>query len=411
MPKTWLTHPTSNTNVRAVAMALEEFRLLDRFHSCITIGQDIRNPLLRKLYKQRQCAIPEKRIRRHPIRETLRLLAQKIAFFQPLLKHETGPLCIDQIYRHLDLDVARALCKDACSADAIYAYEDGALEVFRAASKLGVRRLYDLPIGYWRFARRLQTEEAELKPEWAMTMAALKDSEAKLARKDEELRLAEAIYVASSFTAKTLEEVPFEIPKPVVIPYGCPSSIISPDKLPAPAEKLRVLYVGSLGQRKGLSYLLDAIDALGDSVELTIVGRRVADCAPLDAALEHHNWIESLPHSRILETMRQHDVFVFPSLFEGFGLVLTEALSQGLPIIATAHTCAPDIIEDGKEGFIVPIRDAESIATKLQFMNGNPEGLREMKEAAIQASQRITWQRYRNGLASAVKGFLETTRS
>jgi len=79
-------------------------------------------------------------------------------------------------------------------------------------------------------------------------------------------------------------------------------------------------------------------------------------------ALERHHWIASLPHPLILEQMRQHDVLVLPSLFEGYALVINEALSQGLPVIATANSGATEAVRDGVEGFIVPIRSSQAIA-------------------------------------------------
>src|SRR5690606_19612720 len=118
-------------------------------------------------------------------------------------------------------------------------------------------------------------------------------------------------------------------------------------------EPLRVLFVGSLGQRKGLRYLLEAMDHLGGGFELTLIGRPgAANCAPLTKALQTHRHIAALPHQDILAEMRRHHVLVFPSLFEGFGLVLLEAMACGLPVIATPHTAAPDLIESAKEGFI-----------------------------------------------------------
>ena len=104
--------------------------------------------------------------------------------------------------------------------------------------------------------------------------------------------------------------------------------------------------------------------------------------------------------------MSEHDVFVFPSLFEGFGLVLTEALSQGIPIIATSHTCAPDIMTDGKEGFIIPIRDSDAITEKLELLHEDRELLHSMKRAAIETAQQISWKRYQEKLANTLSGIL-----
>lgn len=82
---------------------------------------------------------------------------------------------------------------------------------------------------------------------------------------------------------------------------------------------LRALFVGGLGQRKEIADLFDAVNLLKAIAELTIVGRPVgASRHALDAALGNHRWIESLPREQILAEMRQHDVLVFPSLFEGF---------------------------------------------------------------------------------------------
>ncbi|MGZ0706802.1 glycosyltransferase family 4 protein [Coraliomargarita sp. W4R53] len=291
--------------------------------------------------------------------------------------------------------------------DAIYAYEDGALASFESAQRRNIQRIYELPIGYWRAARRIQTEEAERLPLWAATMPALINSSQKLERKDAELALSNHIIVASRFTADTLKEAPLALATPHIIPLGCPPPRESVTPQGDQTKPLKVLYVGGLSQRKGVAYLLDAVEALGSSVELTLIGKRVGECKPLDDALLKYRWIDSLPHCDILAAMRQHDVLVFPSLFEGFGLVLSEALSQGMPIISTRHTCAPDIIEDGVEGFIVPIRNAAAISEKLALLNEDRDRLQQMKEAALVRAASMSWQRYQDTLVQTVKNILE----
>ncbi|WP_269526526.1 glycosyltransferase family 4 protein [Coraliomargarita parva] len=404
--KVWVCHPTSNTFARALIEALERVDLLDRFYTCVGVGADSRNPLIRTLFRQRACPVPPARLHTRPLLEFLRLCSQSSGILPQLRAHETGPLCVDRIYHDMDRHVARELAR-ASGIAAIYAYEDGALASFQAARARDILCLYDLPIGYWRTARRIQSEEAELQPEWAATMPALKDSDVKLHRKDEELQLADHIFVASRFTANSLKDAPFPLPEPVIVPYGCPpvrdaSTLRESD----PAKPLKVLFVGSLGQRKGVAYLLDAVERLGRSVELTLIGRPSAPCRPLEAALQRHKWIESLPHSGILEAMQTHDVLVFPSLFEGFGLVLTEALSQGLPVIATPHTAAPDLIHDGTEGYLVPIRDSEAIAAKLDRLAGDRDLLMSMRLAALERAQSVSWQAYQHGMATALSSTL-----
>ena len=238
---------------------------------------------------------------------------------------------------------------------------------------------------------------------WACTLTGLADSADKLARKDQELALADAVIVPSAYVRSTLE-LHQACTTPIhVVPFGSPAPLAGPPAASPNGEPLRVLYVGSLGQRKGLSYLLEAIEALGDTVRLTLIGRPTAGhCGPLDAALQLHHWVETLPHPQILEQMRLHDVLVFPTLFDGFGLVITEALSQGLPVITTVHSGAPECIRDGVEGFIVPIRDSQAIAERLQQLAGDRDRLAAMRQACLRRAAELSWARYEQGLRQVV---------
>jgi starch synthase len=108
----------------------------------------------------------------------------------------------------------------------------------------------------------------------------------------------------------------------------------------------------------------------------------------------------------VLAEMAAHDVFVFPSLFEGFGLVLLEAMAMGLPIITTPHTAGPDLISDGVEGFIVPIRSSAAIAERLDLLRREPERRQAMSERARSRSREFTWEQYGRSLAACVSSVL-----
>ena len=400
-------HPTGNANVRHAALALAEAGLLAEFWTGVSWNPEAAvNRLLPGKIRNQLCrrALPEMlraRARHVPWREAGRMLASQLGL-SGWIAHETGAFSIDAVYRGLDRAVARRV-ERAAGLEAVYAYEDGAARTFAAAKARGLCRIYDLPIGYWRVAHEIYAEEKLREPQWAMTLTGTLDSPEKLARKDEEIAAADAVVCASSFTRNTIAAAPCAAGKPVhVIPYGSPVSPVAanPERH---GGKLRVLFVGGLGQRKGLSYLLKAVEMLPRTVELTLVGMKTAeDCAPLNAALARHRWIPTLPHAEVLREMGRHDVFVFPSLFEGFGLVILEAMSQGLPVIATEHTAGPDLIEEGQSGFIVPIRSAEAIAEKLELLAGDPGLLCAMKAAALETAARHTWERYRAQLAEVV---------
>jgi glycosyltransferase involved in cell wall biosynthesis len=139
---------------------------------------------------------------------------------------------------------------------------------------------------------------------------------------------------------------------------------------------------------------MQAMEQVGSKATLTLVGRRTAACPPLDPWLTIHRWIPTLSHDEILSEMRNHDVLAFPSLFEGFGLVILEALSCGLPVIATPNSAGPDLLTAGEDGFIVPIRSAEALAGKIELLADDRQLLGEMSRRALEKAAHFTWQRY-----------------
>ena len=403
--KVLVSHPTGNANVSAVASALQAQDLLAAFYTCIVWRPEslaarlMPRPLRATFERRARLQLPPELVRTRPSRELLRNLILR-AGKKDLIAAETHPLSIDGVYRDLDRYVARSL-SHLKNLAAVYAYEDGALHHFRRAKELGLHRFYDLPIGYWRANRQISQEEAELKPEWKGTLNALADSDRKCALKDEELSLADTIVVPSTFVKNTLTLYPGQ--KHIVVnPFGVPANIAAPRPLTSRDQPLRVLYVGSLTQRKGIAYLFEAIQnansantgsANADSaVTLTVIGRKVGASTLLDQYCEKHRWIPSLPHAEILAEMRRHDVFVFPSLFEGLALVQGEALSQGLPVITTPNSGGTDILRDQIDGFIVPIRDPDAITQRLLQLHENRDLLKTMSDAALAGAAQLTWQ-------------------
>lgn len=395
-----LSHPTANQNVRQAALAFAEDDLLAEFWTCLqwkegTLVDRYCPARLRREMRRRSFSNQlEPFIRTLPWREAGRLLSQQLGL-RFLTRPETGIFSMDAVYRALDRHVARRVSAST-GIKAVYGYDGGAVESFRAAKERGLRCIYEHPIVYWREVRRYQEEEAELHPEWKPTLTALQDSEAKLARKDAELALADVVIVPSAFAKESLEQAPAFKAAVHVASYGAPA--VSRVAIQNRTGKLAVLFVGHLSQAKGLLYLLKAAATLEDQINLTLIGQRVSSMVPAPAVLERHRWIPSLAHDDLLREMASQDVLVLPSLHEGFGLVISEAMAQGLVVIATPHTAAPDLIEDGVDGFIVPIRSPEAIAEKLELLSRDPDRVYEMKQAARRKAQVHSWERYRGRL-------------
>ena len=405
-----LSHPTANQNVRQAAQALAEADLLEEFWTCVNWKRDsLLNRFLperaRKEFRRRSFSADlQPFIRTFPWREMGRLVSGQIGLTQ-LTQGETGFLSVDAVYRSLDRRVARHL-PSSRKIKAIYAYDGGALDTFRAAKNLGAKCIYEHPIAYWRKIQEYQREEAQLHPEWAPTLGALGDSEEKLLRKDAELALADVVIVPSTFAKESLTLAPNLKACVRIIPYGAPPAV---DRTIADggSEKLRILFVGALSQAKGLGYLLQAAAHLEREIELTLIGKRVSPAIPSQAVLDRHKWIPSLPHDELLAEMSRHDVLVLPSLHEGFGLVIPEAMAQGLVVITTAHTAGPDIITNGADGFIVPIRSAEAIEEKLNYLMTDRKLLSEMKRAAQGKAASLRWETYRQQVVSMARALIQ----
>jgi glycosyltransferase involved in cell wall biosynthesis len=403
-PRVLISHPTGNQNVRNALASLAERGMLAEFWTTIAWdGQSGWNRLLptgvRTLLERRTYAgIPRERIKCVPWREMVRLGA-KPRFLNRLLTSGERPFSIIGVYRYFDGKVARRV--QSLGPDVVYAYEGGARETFREAKRLGIKTIYELTSSYWYWVRNLLTEEAERSPELAGLLPNLVDSKKHLEWKDEELALADYIFVASEHVRRTLAgAVPEE--KIRVVHYGAPAIRRRERTATDSTRPLRVLFVGGLVQHKGIGYLLDAVDRLGSEVDLTLVGRRFQANPRVDEAVRRWRWFETLPHRRVMDVMMESDVLVLPSLSEGFGLVVTEALACGLPVIVTPNVGASDLVHDGQEGFVVPVGSADLIAERLHTLHGDRELLAAMSRKAQASAAEESWESYRSNFAETV---------
>jgi glycosyltransferase involved in cell wall biosynthesis len=403
-------HPTGNANVRAALSGLFEAGMLKEFH---TTAASYPGNLFDVLGKNRWGKEFERRkfderlqplTVQHPYRELGRMLANRLKLHS-LNRQETGTFSIDAVYRSQDKIVAKRLRKFPTLFTGVYVYEDEALESLTAAKENGLSGFYDLPIGYWRAARKMLEGEFERMPEWASTLTGFKDSSEKLARKDAELAAATKIFVASSFTANTLKDYLGNLAPVAVVPYGFPP--VSPtSERPVHETRtkpLRLLFVGGLSQRKGIGDLFAAANLLGTAVSLRVIGNKATDdCPALDRELAKHSWIPSLPHEKVLKEMQVHDVLVFPSLFEGFGLVITEAMSQGTPVITTERTAGPDLITHGINGWLIKAGSTEALVQQLEELIKNPAAVRTAGIEARKTAAARPWSVYGRELAAAI---------
>jgi len=409
--KILLIHTTGNQYVRALLRSFNEAGMLAKFVTTIAVNKDSWwLKLLPKSTSQqltrRVFPLPESRLSTRPWLEVCRNLFAKLGW-QWALRHEIGFASIDKVHADLDKAVAAKLEKKVkqLGITAVYAFEDGALETFKKAKKLGLTCIYDLPIVYWETGRSLMQEEAERVPDWRATLAGgIIDSPEKLDRKTAELQLADVVVVSGQFLVDSLPAWA-KAKRIIVAPFG------SPKPLPSQAKKntngpLRVLFVGSMGQRKGLADLFAAARLLGPAkIELVALGHLMAPIEFYERQFDNFTYAPVRPHEQMLEFMQGCDVFCLPSIVEGRALVMQAAMSQGLPLLITPNTGGEDLIIEGETGFLVPVRSAQKLAERLDWFVAHRAEVLEMGKKAQLHAARYTWKAYGDTIIHELKNW------
>jgi glycosyltransferase involved in cell wall biosynthesis len=224
----------------------------------------------------------------------------------------------------------------------------------------------------------------------------------------QEASQADHVLCASSFTKATLIEE-LNINNIKVIPYGVDTTAFPfvNRSIRKEGDIMRVLFVGSLNQRKGVYYLLNSIYEIQKfcKVELVIVGRGIFESSILDSfkidCLHIH---QDVTQKELIAQYHKAHVFVLPSIGEGFGQVLLEAMSTGLPVISTFHTSCSDLVVDGVEGYTIPIRSVKLLNQKLQFLFRNPNDAHQMGVNASKKSQQFTNDLFSQRLIESLNG-------
>lgn len=284
-----------------------------------------------------------------------------------------------------------------------FGYESASLYTFRRAKELGFQRVLYQPNACAEKLKALLEEEKRLFPTLAETVRGEWYSDQELQRRREERQLADAIFCASSFTRQSLIEVGVDPEKIIVEPYGVDQTVFSPFK--EKFSRFSVVWASSYTQTKGIGYLLEALSR--DPVpgaEIVLAGYPYGFDGV--ALYEDRVRVKRLGHITRQElgvVMGQCHVHVFPTLVEGFGRNIIEAMASGLPVITTRNCAGPDLIEDGVTGFIIPIRDVDAICEKLAWVYDHPQEAIEMGQRARARVASLTQSDYRRRFAERIQ--------
>ncbi len=165
------------------------------------------------------------------------------------------------------------------------------------------------------------------------------------------------------------------------------------------SSTLRVLWLGQVNVRKGIHYLMQAAKLLANEpVRFDVVGAIGILPGAVTSAPHNMTFHGPVSRNRAAEWYRQADVFVLPTLSDGFGITQLEAMSHGLPVITTP--CCGEVVSNGVDGFIVPPRDADTLARLFLRYLAEPELLRGQQQAALTKAKQFTLARLAENLCS-----------
>lgn len=213
----------------------------------------------------------------------------------------------------------------------------------------------------------------------------------------EEYLLSSKIVTASSFVKKGLVNQGVPENKIAVIPYGVDGTLFQCKNFADQNRPIKILYVGNITEFKGIRTLISAIMHFKkNEVMLTLVGWGSDDFKQRNQDLNYDScqFFGKIAKQKLPEIYRSHDLFIFPSFIDGFGLVILEAMSSGLPVIASKNSAGPDLITAYKEGFLFEPFSIDELIRHISFFLENPSAIQTMGLLARLRAESYTWDSY-----------------
>jgi glycosyltransferase involved in cell wall biosynthesis len=402
-------NPGGERHLRDVAAAFAEVGDLDTYISTAGFGLSE----IERLPKAIPPAVAEKlktELRRRSVTDAVGAQAIRIGTALEIMNVALSRAPLPRLLKFAGLRPARvsfdwrASRRLTAGMDAVIGSQGTATSIFSRARALGVATVLDYPIFHYEFTESVLAEEARLKPEWASTMRVTRYPDWVRRRYIKEIAMADRVIMVSGSHQQNFAEAGIDPQRTFIVPWYINSELFTPPEH-AQEDIFRVAFVGELSQRKGLSYLIDGFERaqLADA-ELVLIGRTHEVSGPwMGRARVRH--IPPMPNFMLPEVLRSCHVMALPSLVEGFPVSVLEAMACGLPAIISENI-GGDIVEDGREGFVVPIRDPDAIAERLRLLHADRGRRHEMARAARAKAETFTAERNHEALRGGVRDLL-----
>jgi starch synthase len=317
----------------------------------------------------------------------------------------------DQLVRWRDAAFDRwAARRWAHQADIYWGFQGSCLLSMRAARQAGNVAVAEFATAHVTCAIKLLSREAEQHPDWADSISNLYFPDWYRERLEQEPLVADYCVAASEFTRQSLLEAGVAGEQVKLLPLGADLSDFQYRKR-SETDPFRILFVGGVGQRKGIKYLLEAYKQMrSSSTELIVAGPQAGSGKAFKEYRDLYTYLGRLDQSDVVREMHRCHVLVLPSVFEGFGLVIPEAMASGMPVIASTHTAGPEIIRQGEDGFVLAPNDVNGLAAQLAWLASHRGQAVAMGYAASRRAHEFSWDSHALRVVKLLEG-LGSSRS
>ncbi len=352
---------------------------------------------------RRRCTgIPVERVEPHPSYDVALSLENMLGRFSGVARRAIARARTDRF----DRDVRRAV--ERTEPDCALIFSDvGSDEALPACRRLGVATVLGVVHGDVDEERSLLAVEAEVAPDFFPLYLGdgrldLRELDRLHDRRRRDLEYADVVLVPSEHIAQQLENKRVDRSRIRVVPYAADVDKFRPDPDKTFTQACTFLFAGAITQRKGIKYLLEAWRKVRrPGWRLQLAGALPQTLGPLRNYLDEVEYVGRVGSREMPALMAKADVFVFPSLFEGSAVVTYEALASGLPCVVTPN--AGSVVRDGVDGFLVPARDVDALAARIENLGRDVDLRAAASRAARIRALEFDWPRYQAAVIDAIR--------
>ncbi len=400
-PRVHIAHPGLGSHVRQAVKAYYEANMLVTFSTTFLLPDNrLINGIahkIRKIKSKQFDDIPYSLIHKIRIPEIIRLFSSKYFSNKTTDKiWEWSELCFDKW-------VAKRIDKNT---DVFHGYEHACFYSLEKCRSENVFSIYELPSAHHRFVNeqvflRLINEEPDFKnmnEGFFISELSHKRNE----RRDKELDLSDCIVCASSYTRDTLLTAGIVKEKIEVLPYGFPQPV---QQFKKTNEQIQFIVSGNLSYQKGVHHILrlwKEYPGIFQDHKLILIGNDQLHTKEWDNLPENVYKYKRLPQLDYFSVLKTSDVLISNSYSDGFGMVMSEAMAHGVIVIGTSNSAAPDIIETGKDGFVIETGNPKQLFESMQWIVEHTDRLDAIKSAAVRKADTWQWKDYRQKLSGIV---------